>query len=159
MPSSISRNIHRIYRCYLIVHSFIRDCEIVFVSLCRLVLIVYYLMLKLLLSFWKGYLKTVQEWRDNPGEKSEISKIAKERDFLVTLTLTVFDCFYSSLPPSKLIKSYVDTQPVLVSCMVPTGLIELWWSYSQLIVNATENQKSYSHIETLFWISCYTIIE
>ena len=39
MPSSISRNIHRIYRCYLIVHSIIRGCEIVFVSINRLILL------------------------------------------------------------------------------------------------------------------------
>ena len=37
MPPKILRNILRNYRCYHIIHSIIRGCEIVFVSINRLI--------------------------------------------------------------------------------------------------------------------------
>ena len=37
VPSNIKRTILRIYRCYHIIQSIIRGCEIVFVSLNRLI--------------------------------------------------------------------------------------------------------------------------
>ena len=37
MPSNILRTILRYYRCYHIIHSIIRGCEIVFVSKNRLI--------------------------------------------------------------------------------------------------------------------------
>ena len=37
MPPSILRNFLRYYRCYQIIHYIIRGCEIVFVSIIRLI--------------------------------------------------------------------------------------------------------------------------
>ena len=41
MPANILSNILRYYRCYHIIHSIIRGCEIVFVSITRLIYLMY----------------------------------------------------------------------------------------------------------------------
>ena len=41
LPPNILRNILRYYRCYHIIHSIIRGCEIVFVSINRLIYFLY----------------------------------------------------------------------------------------------------------------------
>ena len=41
MPPNTLRNILRYYRCYHITHSIVRGCEIVFVSINRLIYLMY----------------------------------------------------------------------------------------------------------------------
>ena len=41
MPPNILRKILRYYRCYHIIHSIIRGCQIVFVSINRLIYLMY----------------------------------------------------------------------------------------------------------------------
>ena len=87
----------------------------------------------------KDTLKQPQSSKTKTPESRKNSKVVK-----IVISL-------SHLPPPpsiKLIRLFFGVNEnscrcsVLVSCMVPTGLIELWWSYSQPIVKATGIPKN-----------------